>query len=325
MDHAEAAAGWPLFEANWLLLGAVAGALAVSFAVTDFSFEWLGALVSFGFVALYGGFAWYNAKAPHRRDAQVVYVLGCTGQIIFATAILAPLSYVAAAVNLPLQDANLQAVDLALGLDWRAYVDFVNDRPLLARWLHVGYTMIGWPIFFTPVVLAATGRYLRLQEFVCAFTLALAATVFISGLVPAIGVFYHLGLNVTDFVNIDPGAYLAQLKDLPPVREGALRRLELLGLAGLVTFPSFHAASALLYTWAFWPVRWFRPVVVISNGAMLAATPIVGGHYFIDIVAGLAIAALAIVAARMINRRLAARTAVQAAAASPSEAPVAAS
>jgi membrane-associated phospholipid phosphatase len=185
--------------------------------------------------------------------------------------------------------------------------------------------MIGWPIFFTPVVLAATGRYLRLQEFVFAFTLALAATVIISGLVPAIGVFYHLGLNVTDFVNIDPGAYLAQLKDLPVVRDGSLRRLELLGLAGLVTFPSFHAASALLYTWAFWPVRWFRPVVVVSNGAMLASTPIVGGHYFIDIIAGIAIAVLAIMAARILTRRLATRAATQAATAAPPEAAAAAS
>jgi hypothetical protein len=29
-----------------------------------------------------------------------------------------------------------------------------------------------------------------------------------------------------------------------------LRHLELLGLGGIVTFPSFHAASAALYTWA---------------------------------------------------------------------------
>ena len=44
----------------------------------------------------------------------MVYVLGATGQIVFATAILAPLSYVAAATNLPMQDANLQVVDQAL-------------------------------------------------------------------------------------------------------------------------------------------------------------------------------------------------------------------
>ena len=225
MSQPDPAAAWHLFATNWLLLAGLAAALAVSVVVSDFSFAPLGALVTFCFVAIYTGVAYYNAKAPHRRDPQVVYVLGATGQIVFATAILAPLSYVAAATNLPMQDANLQVVDQALGLDWLGYVKFVNDRPLLAGWLQVGYTMIGWPIFFTPVVLAAAGHYLRLQEFVFAFTVALAVTVIVSALVPAIGVFHHLGLAVTDFANIDPGAYSAQLRDLPLVRDGSLRRL----------------------------------------------------------------------------------------------------
>jgi hypothetical protein len=303
MTGGEAQAAWRLFAINWRLLALLALVLAVSFAISGFSFGLGGALVSYGFVALYGAFAYYNAKAPHRRDPQVVYVLGCTGQIIFATCILAPLSYVAAAANLPLQDANLYAIDRALGLDWQAYVAFVSARPLVARWLALGYTMIQWPIFFIPVVLAAAGHYRRLQEFILAFTLALAATILISAFVPAIGVFHHLGLAVTDFPNIDGGAYLAQLKDLPLVRDGSLRRLELFGLAGLVTFPSFHAASAALYAWAFWPVRWVRPIAIVSNAAMLAATPIDGGHYFIDLIAGIAIAALAIAAARWLSRR----------------------
>jgi hypothetical protein len=42
-------------------------------------------------------------------------VLGATAQLVFATVILAPLSYIAASANLPLQDANLHAIDQALG------------------------------------------------------------------------------------------------------------------------------------------------------------------------------------------------------------------
>jgi membrane-associated phospholipid phosphatase len=89
------------------------------------------------------------------------------------------------------------------------------------------------------------------------------------------------------------------------VRDGSLRHLELFGLAGLVTFPSFHAASAALYAWAFWSVRWFRPVAVVANAMMLAATPIDGGHYFIDLIAGIVAAVLAIMAAKWASRRLA--------------------
>jgi hypothetical protein len=61
----------------------------------------------------------------------------------------------------------------------------------------------------------------------------------------------------------------------------------------------------VLYAWALWPVRWMRPIVVLAFTAMLAATPINGGHYLIDIIAGSAIAALAIVAARYAGRAIA--------------------
>ena len=61
---------------------------------------------------------------------------------------------------------------------------------------------------------------------------------------------------------------------------------------------------------AFWPVRWMRPVALIANGAMLAATPIDGGHYFIDLIADIAVAVFAIAAARGLGRRLAAQRTV---------------
>ena len=36
----------------------------------------------------------------------------------------------------------------------------------------------------------------------------------------------------------------------------------------------------------------------------MTATPIDGGHYFIDVIAGVAVAVLAIVAARQVSRRI---------------------
>jgi len=80
---------------------------------------------------------------------------GATAQVVLVTVVMSPLTYVTAAANFPLQDANLLAIDRALGLDWAAYVHFVNGHPLLATWLSYGYTMIRWPIFAIPVVLAA--------------------------------------------------------------------------------------------------------------------------------------------------------------------------
>jgi membrane-associated phospholipid phosphatase len=305
MSGRDATIGWQLFRLNWMVLAAMGAALAAALAVTDFSLAPGGAIFCFGFVAVYAVFALYNAKAAKRRDPQVVFVLGATAQLVLVTLMMTPLTYVAASANLPLQDARLQAIDEALGFDWRAYLEFVNAHPVLAAWLTYGYTMIKWPVFAIPVVLAAASRFVRLQEFVLAFALALIATTIISAFVPAIGVFFQLGLDPAAYPHLNPGGYLEQLRELPLVRDGSRRLLDLFGLAGVVTFPSFHAASALLYGWALWPVRLMRPIAIIANAVMLASTPIDGGHYFIDIIAGLAIATLAIMAARATARRFA--------------------
>jgi hypothetical protein len=309
MERAEVAPAWRYFGLNWIPIGLMSAALAASTALTNFSIELGGLLFSLGFVALYAGFGYANSRAPARRDPQVMFVLGSTAQVVLVTVIMSPLTYVAAAANFPLQDANLLAIDRALGLDWRGYVVFVNDHPALAATLSYGYTMIRWPIFAIPVVLAAAHRYQRTQEFTFAFALALIVTTIVSALVPAIGVYQEIGLDPATLASIEPGAYLGQVRDLAPVREGALRHLDLFGLAGIVTFPSFHATSAVLYAWALWPVRWIRPVAIVANAMMLASTPINGGHYFIDLVAGIAIAVLAVMAARAASRRIGEATA----------------
>ena len=90
------------------------------------------------------------------------------------------------------------------------------------------------------------------------------------------------------------------------LRDGSFRALTGLASEGIITFPSFHAALAVIFIVALWPMpvlRWFGVVV---NVLMLAATPIDGGHYFIDMVAGIVIAVLCIMAARAMAIRAAA-------------------
>jgi hypothetical protein len=303
MDGRDVEVAWRSFQRNWIVLGAMGAVFAYSFTLGGFSVEWSGLVGSLAFVAIYAGFAQANAWSSRRRDPQVMFVLGSTAQIVLVTVLMAPLTYVAAAANFPLRDAELMVADRALGLDWAAYVAYVNDHPLLAAWLSYGYTMIRWPMFAIPVVLTAARRYGRLQEFTLAFALALIATTIISALVPAIGVYQQIGLDPAALASLKPQAYLDQVRDLAPVREGVLRHLDLFGLAGIVTFPSFHAASCLLYAWALWPVRWIRPIAVVANVAMFAATPIDGGHYFVDLMAGIAVAWLGIAAAGWLTRR----------------------
>jgi len=293
-----------LYRFNWVMLGLMAASLAIGLMIAGFSIAPASALTPLAIVSAYLGYALYRYYRPGTSDPKITFILGATGQILIIPVLMTPLTYIAATANLPMQDVALNAFDRALGLDWMAYFNFVYHRHVLLFAAVLAYSMIGWPVFGVPIALGWTGQYRRMQEFTLAFGIALVATTIISTLLPAMGT-YAL-LNFTPDPNIfTPGAYLEQLRDLPLVRDGLLRTIDFNALAGIITFPSFHAAAAALYLWAFWGVRWIGPVALMLNIAMLLATPICGGHYFVDVFAGIAIAALAIMAARWIGNRLA--------------------
>jgi len=297
-DH-ETSIAWQLFSYNWAMLGLMALALALVMPLTGFSIKPMSLMEPVGIAAVYSGVAYYSLYWRAKKNPTIIFILGSTGQILLIPILMTPMTYIAASADLPMQDKNLMALDQALGLDWMGYFNFFYHHYALLYAAVVGYSMIGWPVFGVPIVLAVTRHYRRLQEFTLAFALALIATTAVSTLTPAMGTYdwLHYLPNPDIFT---PGAYLEQLRDLPLVRDGSLRHLELTKLAGIVTFPSFHSAAAVLYLWAFWPVRWMRPIAVVANVGMLVATPVCGGHYFVDVFAGIAIAAVAIMAARRI-------------------------
>jgi hypothetical protein len=303
MSQTEELATWRLFQCNWIMLGLMAVALIAGMALTGFSIVLASALKPFVIISAYVGYTLYKYRRPQTSDPRVTFILGSTGQLLLIPVLMTPLTYIAASANLPMQDVALNALDRAFGLDWMAYFNFVYQRHALMFATVLAYSMIGWPVFGVPIALCWTGRYRRMQEFTLAFGIALVATTVIATLVPAMGT-YELFNYTPDPKIFTPGAYLEQLRDLPLVRDGSLRIIDFDTLTGIITFPSFHSAAAVLYLWAFWPVRWLGPIALMFNIAMLLATPICGGHYFADVFAGIAIAVVAIMAARWIADRL---------------------
>lgn len=95
-----------------------------------------------------------------------------------------------------------------------------------------------------------------------------------------------------------------KLRDILALHDGSLLELRLFFLSGIVSFPSFHAASAVLYIWALWPVRWIGGIAAALNVLMIAATPAIGAHYIIDVVAGIALGAASIWATKICLRWL---------------------
>ena len=63
---------------------------------------------------------------------------------------------------------------------------------------------------------------------------------------------------------------------------------------GLIGFPSYHAVLALLVAWHLRDVKFLRWPALALNLAVIAATPIQGGHHLMDVLASFPVAVLAI-------------------------------
>lgn len=283
--------------ANWGLVAGCALALCIALAVTTFTLEGLMTTDALTAPTLAVAGLWLMRRGWGERPAFAMLAFAQMGLVVMCAA---PLSYIGLGAGMPLQDARFAELDRLLGLDWPAYFHFAMAHPELLLYAKVFYAMILIPGFGVPVILGLTGQHVRLQQFVMAATLALCVVIVISTLLPAVGTYFEFGLpSATELFTAN--GYGGQAQEIPMLRDGTLRALNLAKLGGILTFPSFHAATALLSIWSLWSIWWLRPALLMANGGMLVATPLVGGHYFVDVIAGVAVAALTIQASKSLT------------------------
>ncbi len=221
-------------------------------------------------------------------------------QIMLASLLAALASVVLASTALPFKDEMLQAVDRRLfGVDWRQIIEISKTQGGLLLVLSHAYTTISWQPLVLLSMLSLHGRSRAVMTFSTAWVLTLAASVSVFPLMPAVGGYIHNHVARSQ-THVLVAAAWRHLEILGPVRDGSLRTLNAGTLEGIITFPSFHAAAAVLLAWGFWHSRYARWPALALNIAMLASTPFVGGHYLVDVATGCVIALLALaVAARL--------------------------
>jgi membrane-associated phospholipid phosphatase len=296
MVNSNAGLAWRLFHLNWIPIAVMGGVLLLGVAFWGFSFEPVALAIPTAIAAALAVTVYLYAFAKaDQADPKLIFSLGAISQLFFVVIIMGPLTYVAGVANWPLQDHALLAIDRAMRMDPEVIARFVNDRDWLGGLLLRGYGLIKIMLLAIPIALTLTLRLVRLQVFVFAFSVALIITVVISAFIPAVGTYYGLAIAPSQFQSLDSSLYAAQLRDILALRDGSLRHLELFKLTGIVSFPSFHAASAVLYMWALWPVRFFGGLAAALNLLMVASTPVIGAHYMIDVFGGVALAAISIV------------------------------
>jgi membrane-associated phospholipid phosphatase len=221
--------------------------------------------------------------------------------ILYGMVGLGGATYPLTVISAPLADSALARTDQLLGFDFLGYVRALNTRFILQT-LTYAYGSFEWQLLAVIAALFFTSRADRAWRFIMAGWLALFFSLMIYPLAPAVGAFHHFGLT--------PGEFAIRLRPSPwgfgdaivAIKSGT-RVVTPDMLSGLVSFPSYHTAAAVLYAWAMWPFRGLRWIFIVINAAMIAACPIFGGHYFVDLIAGAAVGIAAIVAAGFISGR----------------------
>jgi membrane-associated phospholipid phosphatase len=145
------------------------------------------------------------------------------------------------------------------------------------------------------ILLCGTRQYDRLAGVFGALTLATIVTLAVSALLPAVGAYAFHGVSNDMLASMrGTGAGAWHVKDFLAVREGTLRYLDPKAMEGITQFPSFHTVVAATAGWATWRTRWAKWPMALFSAAVIWTTLPIGGHYVIDVIAGLAVTAMAL-------------------------------
>jgi membrane-associated phospholipid phosphatase len=239
---------------------------------------------------------WLLRRVGHARLAGGVEVVLLT--IFYALPTLF-LIFPLLAISGPLADPWLASVDRALGFDWFAFIGLFRGRPVLTGLMVWAYTSFFWQTLIVLPLLWLIRAEDRAWAFVTAAVVATAITLALYPFAPADDAFVHYGVTRGAFpLSVDVPWTTSPV--VRSIKDGA-RSISYASLKGIITFPSFHTAAAIMLIWAGWPVRIIRYPVMVLNALMIVSCIVVGAHYLIDLIVGAGIGCVAVaVASRMV-------------------------
>jgi membrane-associated phospholipid phosphatase len=280
-------------RALWWGVLVVIVATAIGFAATGLRVDLKSNVTLLILVAGYAAITFFYRII--RFDERLSQALTTVAQLLLIVIFGLLCTYAAAVMAMPYRDAELLAADQWLGFDRTSYVKFFTASLWRAHLSDFIYLAMLPQLAIVPFALIVTSRMEQFQRFVAAYGIALISTIAIFVFVPAVGAFVYFDLTPAQYATLPVEVY-TPARTLDALRSGAMNTIRLDNLEGLIAFPSFHTAAAILYAWALWPLKSIRWPIAALNVAIISTTPIGGAHYATDVIAG-AIVALGSIAA----------------------------
>ncbi len=189
----------------------------------------------------------------------------------------------------PMADGLLASWDEAFGFRWLDYARFVAGNKLAVVAMQYAYVYFYFAVLLVALDATIMGHFCRCQELL-ALTLASAVTSsLIACLFPARAAMDHYADEALR-LQFDSNAGIFHIEQLMALRGSDPVTLNPDALAGLSTFPSFHTAAGILIVYACRGNSIRLALGTAYSAIMIASTPLFGGHYFVDLIAGTALA-----------------------------------
>lgn len=243
---------------------------------------------SFGSLIIFGALChWRKIPSLQATIESVSLGLAMTGPLVI-------LAYVAATIDLPLQDQRLIAMDLALGINWASLIQEIDSSAILVRVLMLAYQAFQIQLLLIPALLSISGQPARAYQMMTAYGLICILASIISIWYPAVGTYAAFSVDLANLKNLSGTLGTEFVPQLLAVRSDPNFTLHLSQASGIISFPSVHAAVAVLCGWAMWTKSWMRWPFVVLNALVWCSAVTEGGHYIVDLISGTGLSGFAI-------------------------------
>lgn len=227
---------------------------------------------------------------PKVKNERLRTAAGGLAFLLLAWPLLRLFNHLTMTTAMPMQDVLLAQWDAALGLDWVGYMQFLDKHLRLLVLMSFCYTSLTTVCCAVFGVLVAAGELKQARDFLILFFWS-ALLISTAGLFfPAEGAMVHYapGAAVLKVIPLDAGTWF--VASLHEVREHPAHLYKLAALPGLTAFPSFHTAMGIFILYCARRRAFLFLCAVPFTSLMIASTPVFGGHYFVDVLAGVGVA-----------------------------------
>lgn len=189
----------------------------------------------------------------------------------------------------PLVDDALGGADAFLGLSAPAFILWVARHPWFCLLLEIAYASTVPAVFVAVLLLGGLGRTGAMWRLCFIFAGAGLTCTLPSALFPAIGVFVHYDIPSEICALLPASAGRFYLPAFEAYHSGLQTVVDIRQLVGVVTFPSFHTAMAVMVAHAVQRIPLARVASRVWCGLVMVSTVPIGGHYFVDSLGGLVV------------------------------------